>query len=88
MPLGLVEIVVGLAALYPLARLMTSLLYGAKATDPQIFAGSLRDTGPDGAVRELVASAERGEHRACDRTARRLARRGVAAGGTQTGGRR
>ena len=37
MALGVAGIVVGLAASYPLTRLMTSLLYGIKATDPRIF---------------------------------------------------
>jgi len=38
--LGLMGIVAGLAASYSFTRLMTSLLYGVKASDPRIFAAA------------------------------------------------
>jgi predicted permease len=40
MTLGFIGIVVGMAASYPLTRLMTGMLYGVKATDPRIFAAA------------------------------------------------
>jgi len=40
MMLGLVGIVAGLAASYLVTGLMTSLLYGVKASDPRIFAAA------------------------------------------------
>jgi len=62
MTLGLVGIIAGLEASYPLTRLMTSL-QSDRSPD---LRGGFRDIGRDRDVRELVAGAECGDHRAAD----------------------